>query len=97
MYSLYILYYVFCQIKQILSFKARYPKKRDILTNTRESGMVLEKRDFPPERGNVDTYDVTSHTCGPGCQFDNGNSLWAAVLRPSVLSIDGEDILRVRL
>ena len=45
----------------------------------------------------VDTYDVTSHTCGPGCQFDNGTSLWAAVLRPSVLSIDGEDILRVRL
>ena len=33
-------------------------KKRDILTEKRESGMVLEKRDFPPESGNVDTYDI---------------------------------------
>ena len=32
------------------------PKKRDIWTEKWESGMALEKRDFPPESGNVDTY-----------------------------------------
>ena len=78
---MYILYYIFCQIKQVPSFNARYAKKRD----------------FPPKRGNVNTYDVTSHTCGPGCQFDNGTSLWAAVLWAFVLGIDGEDILGVWL
>ena len=32
-------------------------KKRDILTGNREIGMALEKREFPPESGNVDTYE----------------------------------------
>ena len=31
-------------------------KKRDILTENWESRMVLEKHDFQPENGNVDTY-----------------------------------------
>ena len=31
-------------------------KKRDILSEKRESGMVLKKRDFTPESGTVDTY-----------------------------------------
>ena len=36
-------------------------KKRDILSEKRESGMVLKKREFTPESGSVDTYvdDVT--------------------------------------
>ena len=33
-------------------------KKRDILTENRESGMALEKWDFTPESGNVDTYAI---------------------------------------
>ena len=32
-------------------------KKRDILSEKRESGMVLKMRDFTPEGGTVDTYD----------------------------------------
>ena len=32
-------------------------KKRDILTEKPENGMALEKRDFLPESGNVDTYE----------------------------------------
>ena len=32
------------------------PKKRDILSEKRESGMVLKTRQFTPESGNVDTY-----------------------------------------
>ena len=36
---------------------AEHAKKRDILTEKRESVMVLEKLDFPSESGNVDTYD----------------------------------------
>ena len=31
-------------------------KKRDILTEKQESGMVLEKRDFPSESSNVYVY-----------------------------------------
>ena len=31
-------------------------KKRDILSEKRESGMVLKKREFTPESGSVDTY-----------------------------------------
>ena len=31
------------------------PKKRDILSEKRESGMVLKKREFTPESGTVDT------------------------------------------
>ena len=31
-------------------------KKRDILSEKRESGMALKKRDFTPESGTVDTY-----------------------------------------
>ena len=33
----------------------RHAKKRDILTEKRESGMALVMCDFPPESGNVDT------------------------------------------
>ena len=32
-------------------------KKRYILSEKRESGMALKKRDFTPESGTVDTYD----------------------------------------
>ena len=32
------------------------PKKRDILSEKRESGMALKKREFTPESGTVDTY-----------------------------------------
>ena len=35
-------------------------KKRDILSEKRESGMALKKREFTPESGTVDTYDVAS-------------------------------------
>ena len=34
-------------------------KKRDILSEKRESGMSLKKREFTPESGNVDTYANT--------------------------------------
>ena len=34
-------------------------KKQDILTEKWESRMALEKRDFLPESGNVDTYALT--------------------------------------
>ena len=32
-------------------------KKRDILSEKRESGMALKKREFTPESGSVDTYE----------------------------------------
>ena len=32
------------------------PKKRDILSEKRESGMALKKREFTSESGTVDTY-----------------------------------------
>ena len=35
-------------------------KKRDILSEKRESGMALKKLEFTPESGNVDTYDKYS-------------------------------------
>ena len=31
-------------------------KKRDLLSEKRESGMALKKREFTPESGSVDTY-----------------------------------------
>ena len=34
-------------------------KKRDILSEKRESGMALKKREFTPESGSVDTYVIT--------------------------------------
>ena len=34
-------------------------KKRDILSEKRESGMALKKREFTPESGSVDTYVMT--------------------------------------
>ena len=34
------------------------PKKRDILSEKRESGMTLKKREFTPESGTVDTYVI---------------------------------------
>ena len=37
------------------TINAKYLKKRDILSEKRECGMVLEELDFPPESGNVDT------------------------------------------
>ena len=33
-------------------------KKRYILSKKRESGMVLKKREFTPESGSVDTYEI---------------------------------------
>ena len=36
-------------------------KKRDILSEKRESGMALKKREFTPESGNVDTYAYANH------------------------------------
>ena len=33
------------------------PKKRDILSEKRESGMALKKREFTAESGTVDTYE----------------------------------------
>ena len=35
---------------------SKYAKKRDILSQKRESGMTLKKREFTPESGTVDTY-----------------------------------------
>ena len=41
--------------------KSKYAnKKRDILSEKRESGMALKKREYTPESGNVDTYVVRS-------------------------------------
>ena len=37
-------------------FQFEIQKKRDILSEKRESGMALKKREFMPESGNVDTY-----------------------------------------
>ena len=34
------------------------PKKRDILSEKRESGTTLKKREFTPESGTVDTYEI---------------------------------------
>ena len=36
-------------------------KKRDVLTERWESGMALEKHDFPPESGNAGTYDIDTY------------------------------------
>ena len=33
-------------------------KKRDFLSEKRESGMRLKKREFTPESGSVDTYAI---------------------------------------
>ena len=38
---------------------SKYTKKRDILSEERESGMALKKHEFTPESGNVDTYHVS--------------------------------------
>ena len=35
---------------------SKYAKKRDFLSEKRESGMTLKKREFTPESGSVDTY-----------------------------------------
>ena len=50
-------------------FPTRNPqkKKRDILSEKRESVMALKKHEFTPESGSVDTYDMiqagTLQTC----------------------------------
>ena len=36
--------------------KKKKKKKRDILSEQRENGMALKKREFTPESGSVDTY-----------------------------------------
>ena len=38
-------------------------KKRDILSEKRESGMVLKKLEFTPESASVDTYVQINVTC----------------------------------
>ena len=45
----------------------RYAKKRDTLSEKRESGMALNKRWFTPDSGNVDTssYAITKVQCLP--------------------------------
>ena len=35
-------------------------KKRDIISEKRESGIALKKREFTPESGTVDTYELPS-------------------------------------
>ena len=35
---------------------SKYAKKRDILSQKRESGMTLKKHEFTPESDTVDTY-----------------------------------------
>ena len=45
-------------------------KKRDILSEKRESGMALKKREFIPESGTVDTYGIAF--CGCTAQCGNG-------------------------
>ena len=42
---------------------SKYAKKRDILSEKRESGKALKKHEFTPESGNVDTY-ATICCCG---------------------------------
>ena len=44
-------------------FNSKYAKKkRDILSEKRESGMALKMREFTPESGSVDTYVIlTTH------------------------------------
>ena len=45
----------------MLFFQLEKPrKKRDVLSEKRESGMALKQRELTPESGNVDTYAVTS-------------------------------------
>ena len=51
-------------------------KKRDILSEKRESGMALKKREFTPESGTVDTYDIFS------ILFYNQNRLMQTVTLP---------------
>ena len=43
------------RIERIFS-NSKYAKKRDILSEKRESGMALKKRELAPESGNTDTY-----------------------------------------
>ena len=38
-------------------------KKRDILSEKRESGMTPKKREFTPESGTVDTYVKVTREC----------------------------------
>ena len=38
-------------------------KKRDILSEKLENGMVLKKREFTPESGNFDTYMMLDDKC----------------------------------
>ena len=49
--------------------KSKYAKKRDILSEKRESGMALKKREFTPESGNVDTYANGSSCLLPSIVF----------------------------
>ena len=42
------------------SMNANYANKQDILTEKRESGMALEKQDFPHENGNVEPMTFSS-------------------------------------
>ena len=57
---------------------SKYAKKRDILSQKRESGMTLKKREFMPESGTVDTYvkarcPYTVHT-EPICHAANASA-----------------------
>ena len=44
---------------ELIFSNSKYARKRDILSQKRESGMTLKKREFTPESGTVDTYETT--------------------------------------
>ena len=50
-------------------------KKRDFLSEKRESGMALKKREFTPESGTVDTYDNPTYiwSCTRHCIDQTSN------------------------
>ena len=47
-------------LERIFSNSKYAKKKRDILSQKRESGMTLKKREFTPKSGTVDTYAYAS-------------------------------------
>ena len=58
-------------------------KKRDILSEKRESGMVLKKLEFTPESGSVDTYSTgilrqKATVRGTNCNRSFFNGVWSS-------------------
>ena len=52
--------------------KSRKSRKASQRAKKREWGMALEKRDFPPDRGNVDTYEFFVETLEITCSKTHG-------------------------